>query len=244
MNLLKIVKFDFMNILRNPMLVIVNTIFPLLMIFIMGFVTRNGYNASSISSYDYYGVSIMIFTSLMICMSATNAFMEEKVKRGNTRIAFTPVSKTQIYLSKIIATYFLGTISYTLILLAGQFIFNIRFGGNNLIYIILLINMVSLFGSCLGVMFCSIFKQEEMANSIMQIPIMIFVFFGGTFFQTASLGKIIEKVSYLSPVKWVTECAFQVIYDNNFTLYLPTLAILVVAAIICIIICQITFKIV
>lgn len=242
MNFIKIVKFDFMNILRNPTLLITNTIFPIIMIGIMGFVTKSGYGASTISSYDYYGVTMMIFTALMIAMTATNAFMEEKVKRGNARIAYAPVSKTEIYLSKLISTYILGTISYSVILLIGQFLLHINFGGKNLLYIMFLINILSLFGGSLGTMFCSIFKNEEVANSIMQIPILVFTFFGGLFFPAASLGKIVEIISYISPIKWVTECMFNVIYDNDFRIYLPTIAILLLASIVCIIICQITFK--
>ncbi|MDP4145532.1 MAG: ABC transporter permease [Bacillota bacterium] len=242
MNFFKIIKFDFMNILRNPMLVMFNTIFPLILIGVMGFVTKGGYGAGVVSSYDYYGVTMMIFVALMISMTATNAFMEERVKRGNIRIVFAPVSKTEIYLSKLISTYILGTISYSIILLAGQYLFHINFGGESLPYIMLLINTLSLFGCSLGVLFCCIFKREEAANSTMQIPILLFVFFGGSFFSAASLGKLAEKISYLSPIKWITQSAFQIIYDSNFSIYVPTLALMLLASIICIIICEFIFK--
>lgn len=242
MNFIKVIKFDFINILRNPMLVILNTVFPLIMIGIMGFVTKGGYGAGDVSSYDYYGVTMMIFTAIFISMTATNTFMEEKVKCGNSRIVYAPVSKTEIYLSKLISTYILGTISYSVILLVGQYFFHINFGGKNILYIMLLINIFSLFGCALGTMFCCIFKSEDGANSVMQIPLLLFIFFGDLFFPVASLGKVAEAVSYLSPVKWVTECAFQVIYDNDFGLYLPTIALVMLGSIVCIIICQIIFK--
>ncbi len=242
MNFIKIVKFDFMNIIRNPMLLIVNTVLPLIMIGIMGFVTKNDYTASSVTSYDYYGVTMMIFTALMIAITATNTFMEETVKRGNSRIVYAPVSKTEIYLSKLISTYILASISYSVILIVGQFVFNINFGGKNILYIMLLINIISLFGCSVGTMFCCILKSEEGANSVINIPIMVFVFFGGIFFPVASLGKIVDTISYVSPVRWITECAFKVIYDNDFSIYLPTVIIGLVGSIICILICQITFK--
>lgn len=242
MNFIKIVKFDFMNILRNPMLVIFNTIFPLILIATIAFVTKGSYTAGDISSYDYYGVKMMIFTALFIALTATNTFMEEKVKKGNARIVYAPISKTEIYLSKLIATYILGTVSYSVILLAGQYLFHINFGGKNLLYVMLLINMISLFGCSLGTMFCCIFKSEEGANSVMNIVILLFVLLGGLFFSISSLGNLVENISYLSPVKWVTECIFQVIYDNDFSTYLPTLAIMIFGSILCIIVCQITFR--
>lgn len=242
MNFIKIVKFDFMNILRNPMLVLYNTVFPLMMIGIMGFVTKGSYTAGDIGSYDYYGVTMMIFTTLMIALTASNTFMEEKVKKGNARIVYAPISNLEIYLSKLISTYILGTISYSVILLVGQYLFHINFGGKNLIYIMLLINILCFFGSSLGTMSCCIFKSEEGANSVMNIPILLFVFLGSLFFPVASLGKLMERISYVSPVKWVTECAFQVIYDNDFSIYLLAVIIMLLGSIFCIIVCQITFK--
>lgn len=242
MNFIKIIKFDLENILRNPMLVIFNTIFPLILIAVMGFVTKGSYGSMNINSYDYYGVTIMIFTALFICMTATNTFMEEKVKKGNARIVYAPVSKTEIFLSKLISTYILGTISYSIILIICQYFFHINLGGKNVLYIMLLINMLSLFGCSLGTLFCCIFKSEQGANSTMQIAIVLFVFFGGVFFPIASLGKFVEKISNISPVKWVTECAFKIIYDNDFSIYLPTLVLVFAGSIICILICQIIFK--
>lgn len=239
---IKIIKFDLLNIIKNPTLVIVNTIFPFIIIGVMGFITKGGYGSLRINSYDYYGVTMMIFTAIMLAMTASNTFMEAKVRKGNTRIIYAPVSKTKIYLSKLIATYILGTISYSMIILLLQYIFNINFGGKNIIYIMLLINGLSLLGCSLGTMFCSIFKKEELANSIMQIPILLFVLLGGSFFPTESLGKSIANLSVISPIKWITECTFRIIYDNDFSIYVPTLGIILISSIVCIIICQITFK--
>lgn len=241
MRFIRIIKFDFMNILRNPMLVIFNTVFPLILIAVMGFVTKRGYEGS-VSSYDYYGVTMMIFTALFVAMTATNTFMEEKVKKGNTRIVYAPISKTQIYLSKLIATYILGTVSYNIILLLGQYLFHINFGGKSILYIMILINVLTLFGCCLGIMFCCIFRSEEGANSVMQLLLCFYIFFGGLFFSVDSLGKVVAKIACLSPIKWVTECIFKVIYDNDFSLYLPTIAIMLLGSIACIIVCQIAFK--
>lgn len=129
MNFIKIIKFDFMNIIKNPMLLIVNTIFPFILIGVMGLVTSGSFGAGNVSSFDYNGITMMIFVAFLIAMTASNTFMEEKVKRGNTRIIYAPVSKVKIYLSKMISTYILGSISYSFICFLGQFIFHINFGG-------------------------------------------------------------------------------------------------------------------
>ena len=66
----------------------------------LGFVTKGGFGTELVSSFDYYGVNMLIFSVGMIAITATNAFMEERVKRGNFRIVYAPISKEEIYLLK------------------------------------------------------------------------------------------------------------------------------------------------
>lgn len=171
MSLLKLITFDFMNILRNPVLVIANTAFPFVLILVMGFVTKSSFGAGGVSSYDYYGVNMMIFTAALIAMTTSNTFMEEKVKKANLRIVYAPVSTTSIYLSKLLSTFIFSVIMYSMNVLIAQTIFHLNFGGQYLTYFMLLLYVFLFFGCCLGTMFCSLFKNEEQANGIMQIPI-------------------------------------------------------------------------
>lgn len=224
------------------MLVFLNTVFPLLLIGIMGLVTKGSFGAGGVSSFDYNGVVMMIFTALIISATAVNTFMEEKVKKGNMRIIYAPVSKTQIYLSKLLSTYIFGIVSYSIIIIVGQFIFHINFGGKNIGYVILLIDLFTLFGCSLGIMCCCLFKSEEGANAIDPLIVLFFVIFGGVFFPVASLGKVVENISVLSPVRWVSECAFQIIYGQDFTLFIPVTVFIIIASFIFIMICQIKFK--
>lgn len=107
MNFLKILKFDFINILKTPMLVIMNTIFPLVLFGGFGVVTKSKFGGSLISSYDFYGVATIIICGVMVAMTVTNTFMAENVKSGNIRVMYAPVSKAEIYLSKLISSYIL-----------------------------------------------------------------------------------------------------------------------------------------
>ncbi|OUC02596.1 ABC transporter permease [Bacillus thuringiensis serovar medellin] len=242
MNFIKITRFDITNIIRNPTLLFSNTIFPFILIAIMGYVTKSSFGESTVSSYDYYGVNMIIFSTMLIAMTASNTFMEEKVKKGNIRIIYAPVSRTSIYLSKLLSTYIFGTICFSAILIVSQTLFQLNLGGQNLPYIILLINALLLFGCCFGTMFCCIFKSEEEANGFMQIPVAFFIFFGGVFFGVHRLGETVNLISKFSPVYWVSECAFRIIYDNDFSIFLPVTLGLLLASFFCIAICHIVFK--
>ncbi|RHW63975.1 ABC transporter permease, partial [Clostridium botulinum] len=43
-------------------------------------------------------------------------------------------------------------------------------------------------------------------------------------------------------VKWISECIFKIIYDKDFSMFVPTIAICISSSLIFIILCQITFK--
>lgn len=242
MKFLRMIKFDMLNIVRNPTLLFANTIFPFILIAMMGFVTKNNFGGNTVSSYDYYGVNITIFSAMLITMTAANTFMEEKVKKGNIRMVYAPVSRASIYLSKLLSTYIFGTVCYCSVLFLGQTLFHLNLGGRYLPYLMLLIDALVLFGCCFGTMFCCIFKNEERANGIMQIPVAFFVFFGGVFFGIHRLGEMINSISIFSPVYWVSECAFRLIYDHDFSIFLPVTLCLLLASIVCTAVCHIAFK--
>ncbi|PJZ01156.1 ABC transporter permease [Bacillus vallismortis] len=242
MNLLKLITFDFMNIVRNPVLVIANTAFPFVLILVMGFVTKNSFGAGGVSSFDYYAVNMMIFAAALIAMTASNTFMEEKVKKANIRIVYAPVSTSSIYLSKILSTWIFSIIMYSVNVLLAQTVFHLNVGGQNLPYVMLLLYVFLFFGCCFGTMFCCLFKNEEQANGIMQIPIAFFVFFGGVFFGIHRFGDTVNHISLLSPVKWVTECSFRLIYDQDVSMLLPVMTGLLLASIICIAVSHVVCK--
>ncbi|QTD42079.1 ABC transporter permease [Sporosarcina sp. Te-1] len=242
MRFIKIAVFDFRNIIRNPTLLFSNMVLPLILIGLMGFVTQSFFGSSLMSSYDYYGITMITLSALLIIMTATNAFMEEQVKKANIRMIYAPIAKAEIYLSKILSTFLIGTLSFSFILLIGQYVFQINFGGDHLPYIVILISMLALFGSCFGTMMCCVFGDEEKASSISQLPVLLFSAFGGIFFSTYGLGKTVALLSNLSPVKWIVECAFRIIYDNDLTLLMPVTITLLGASVVCVLVCQLTFK--
>ena len=115
-------------------------------------------------------------------------------------------------------------------------------GGENIFFFILLLNVLGFCGSCFGIMFCCIFKQEEQANAIMQIPLFIALLLGGVLFQVHRLGDFVNNIAKFSPIKWVTDCSYQIIFDNNFQLLIPTCLKILGLSVIFIFICQLLFR--
>lgn len=239
---LRILKFDFLNILKTPMLVLMNTLFPLILFASFGLATSPKFGGSIATSYDFYGVATMIMSGMFVSMSVTNTFMERTIKLANMRTLYAPLTKTDIYLSKLLSNFIFASISFTVICLIEQFIFGCNFGGRNIAFVIFLIILLTLFGCSFGTLACCILKSEEKANALMPIISILFIFFGGIFIPIGHLGRISSSIANLSPIKWVTECIYQIIYDGNFKCFADTCVMLVTLSIICVALCNLTFK--
>ncbi|MGW8958171.1 ABC transporter permease [Paenibacillus sp. NPDC055715] len=237
-----ILKRDFINLATNVSLILSNTVFPLLLIFVLGYLGEGLYGGSDVTAYDYYGVTILIYSALNVSMTAANSFMDQNVKRSNLRILYAPIPKSFIYLSKTVATFlFTGLCSIALVAIL-QLVFNIRLGGTSAVYTAVVLLCFDLFSSALGVLFCCLFKGEELTNKILSIINSVLAILGGLFFQLDGLGRTAEVISFFSPVKWVVETVLRIVYDGDFSLFLPTLLSFVIASLLLLWGCKRIFK--
>lgn len=242
MSFAKIVKFDLKNIFKTPMLVIVNIVEPVVLYVILGVIMKNEFTNKMMSSFDFYAVTTLIISATMIVMTTSNIFLDEKVKRGNKRVVYAPISKVQVYLSKLVSTFIFAIILFDVLALIEQYVFKCNFGGKNIIFVIILIDALTFFACSLSTAGCCILKNEDKTNSVIPLITSVFLFFSGIFVPLGDGGKIMKVLSALSPVRYVTECSMQIIYDNNFDLFGITIIMIIILSTICILICQFTFK--
>jgi len=238
-NLLIITKEDFINLIKNPMWIFYATLFPILLAVILGFLTKDSYG-SKVTSYDYYCITLMIYGILSSGMTAANAFMEERIKKPNMRIIYAPGNVRSIFLSKIIATFLFSFLFHLFDLALLSTVFRIHLAA--IPQIIVLFGLLELFSVTLGIMLCCIFKKESITNQILSLVTNLISILGGLLFSLDGYGNTIRKISALSPAKWLSNTSFQMIYDNNFNSYLPTLFLLIGVIVLMLVICSITFR--
>jgi ABC-2 type transport system permease protein len=238
-NLLIIAREDFMNLIKNPMWIFYATVFPILMVVILGFLTKDNYG-KEIGSYDYYGITLILYSLLSCGMTSANAFMEERIKKPNMRIIYAPGRVSSIFFSKIIATFVFSSIMHLFDMVLLCLVFSIHLAA--IPQMILLFSLVELFSITLGIMLCCIFKTEGMTNQILSLVVFLISIFGGLLFSMDGYGEVVRKICSLSPAKWFSNTAFQMIYDNNYSTLLPTVILLTVTIVVMIIISLLTFR--
>jgi len=194
--------------------------FPVALVLVLGFLTSGGYG-DTVTSYDYYGVALMIYSIFSSASLAANSFMEERVKSPNMRIVYSPVRPFCIHFSKVLASFIFCSICYTTAGVILHLLVGVNYGQHNILFIYILMLFGILLFSSLGVMMCCILKSESAANQILSLLTSVASLLGGIFFQVDGLGQIIAKISWISPAKWMMTAAMQIIYDKNLNLFLP-----------------------
>lgn len=236
----QIFKMDLMNNFKNPILINFNSLFAVAMVLIMGFLTGGNY-ANGMDAYNYYAVAFLVFGMLEGAMTATNCFMERDIKKPNLRILYSPCGKFPIYFSKIAASFVFDYVLH-LLLFVVFLPMGVNLGGANVGWIILMMAPVEFASAALGVLFCCIFKCEETASSILSLFISVIAFLGGAFFSLDGMGSTLAMISRISPIKWLIDVFFAVIYDGNLAGVAPVVLGGVGISVLLVIGCQKTFR--
>lgn len=235
-----ICKQDFMNLAKNPMWLFYVLAFPILLVGVMGFFMEGSYG-TEITSYDYYGISLMIYGALNAATIGANSFMEERIKAGNMRIIFSPQPDSYLYFSKIIAAFLFTEIAYFIDFGILHYLFGVNIGGMYTGYVLAVLTMAILFSSALGVMCCCILKSENITNQILSTLLTILCLLGGVFFSLDGFGETVRKICLLSPVKWIMNTLFAIIYDRYLGQVLPTIFMLAAGTVIIVVLCGVFF---
>lgn len=212
-------KQDFSNLLSSPGTLAILLVFPSVLILLMGFLFDSLYATPLVSSYDFYGVTMIFFIAMMGATIPANCFLEKSIKNGNTRIFYSPISRVSVYSSKILACFLFIGISLSLNVIVFQGFSLVNFGGSNMVYVILLLLNFVLFLTLLSSAICVTLRSEELTNTILSNVMSVLGILSGIFFPIASLGTIFEKIAGLSPLTWTMECVFQLIYDGTSSNY-------------------------
>lgn len=234
-------KRDFGNMVKSPVLLQFSTAFPVLLTLIMGFLCQGSYGAE-VTSYDYYGITMLLFAVIGVSVSAANSFMEKGIKACNLRVIYSPIRVSYIYLSKIIATFLYTSVCFMVVMGVCKFLLGVNYGGKNSGYVVLLILLLDLLSAALGVMFCCIFKSEEVSSQILSMANNVFGILGGLFFQIDGLGKAAGTLSNISPVKWVLAGIMKIIYDGDLSLVAPISVIFLSLTAVLLLVCRLTFR--
>ena len=137
--MLTIMKQDLINLWKNKPIMMYLLIYPILLIPITGFVFNSIFTGGILNSYDYYGVTMMIYLSMATVIILPETLFGSSVKYANYRIIYSPIPRYQIYMSKLFVSILLSYLilaCYTIVFNATKIDFEKPFEGESTIAII------------------------------------------------------------------------------------------------------------
>lgn len=211
---LNLVKFDIgYNILKKPTILTYLFIFPVVIFFLLSFIMSGSFSGE-ISSYDYFGLTIMIYFQLTMGTMVSNMIMEEDVKLPNMRIAYSLENESFIYKSKIIALILCDICSIIFYIEILKNIAHVNFGESEFIVFLCYLSL-GIFSICLGTFLCILLKDESICNNLLGVIQLVLCALGGVFFPVSYMGKLGVTLSYFSIVRWINYAIGEYVYTNN-----------------------------
>ncbi|MBA1435239.1 ABC transporter permease [Bombilactobacillus bombi] len=224
--MLTIMQQDIKNLIKNKPIMMYLILYPLILILITGFVCSSIFSNDILSSYDYYGVTMMIYLSMATVIILPELLFGSHVKFANYRIVYAPIDRTKIYLSKLIVSIGFSYIILSIYMLMFNALDLVNYGGTRVGSLLILDLAVITFSTTFGGAFCLLLKNEDLSTKLLNILINILAIISGLFVPMYIFGKKIANISNMSPIAKVMSSFFGIIYDNNFNQLFTTIEIL------------------
>lgn len=231
---------------RNKQAVIMSTVFPILMMALMGTAGKGeARDAMSYMTYIFPGILGMAYAA--IALIALPVMIASYRERGIfKKIKITPFSTSKIMVSIFSTQLFIMAIQTVIILGISIFIFNVQLNFSS-IYTLLLIPLLlmgalSLLG--IGLIIGIYANNAKNATTMGNLSNLVFIFLGGTFFPTDVWPKMLIPLISINPLKYIIEAIRKTLIfeTQSLTTYLTEISVLTAIAVITLIFCVKVFK--
>lgn len=185
-------------------------VLPILLILIIGYLTKNNFT-ENITSYQYYSIPVMLFMYIGYGINSSFAFVDRYNRRGNFRLLYVPINPVYIYISHIISGTISGMVTALINLILIKYLFRMNYG-KNFILILLTFTTIILVSNAIGIILSLVIDNAIVIEEIFTVSQLILCFMGGCFFELESIANLPRVVAYISPVKWVLKGINDIIY--------------------------------
>ncbi len=228
--------------IKDFFIIVYSVVFPLLLIVLLGYLTTNFFKGDNrVTSNDYYTLVMLPFYLLTSTITVAYVAKDESLRKTAYRFIIAPIDKGAIVLSKILSCTIVIWLCAIFNLTVTRFLLGVKLGQST--FIILLMFLAETFASAAFGIFLGICINSFSAiKGILNIPLNIFALLGGVFFPVGSLGVTFDRMSYVSPCKWINRGLMAAVYDNNFNILIYTIVVCTAIGILFSVLSVISFK--
>ena len=203
---------EVMRLVKSPGAIIANIIFPVIFLGLMG--GSLSQNLAGNVGYDFLQfimVGMIAFNMFMGTASGITALVAEKQMNMTQELFVSPVSRYTIIIGRMIGTSIGSLVSLIGVLLVA-FIMRIPFGGIQMLWLLLVTPIFCLSGASLGVFFIGFVQDSKVAQMGAMLIVMPQMFFSGTIIPISNSTGLIDVLTQLMPLTYITDLARGVYY--------------------------------
>ncbi len=190
-----------------------NIIFPVLLTVILGYLSSESYG-NAFTGYHYYSIVTLPFCIALSIITAAYAAKEEAYKKTAIRFLFTPISKFQLILSRLLSCSIILSCCNLVVLLFNMLVLKLPIK-EDFLQILMLLSALSFTVCSAGLFIGYGIKNFLMVKNMINIPVMAAGILAGAFYPFGSLNPTWETVIRVSPLTWINRSMFSCIYDGK-----------------------------
>lgn len=171
--------------------------------------------SKGMSSADYYAISMFTMITFYSIMSAMNLVLSDRQQGVASRIYLTGVSNSAILLGKLIGGMLATAVQLTLLYVFTRFVLRVNWGLNDWQIIGVTASLVYL-SVAIGIGLATGIRNQSFLTVASNAVIPVFAFLGGSYIPLSTLNSaLINQLSNISPIKWVNDSLFYLIFGGQ-----------------------------
>lgn len=163
------------------------------------------------SAMDYYAITMLTLITLYSAMTGAAAIKGERTLKTLNRLLCSPIRKDEILIGKILGALAI-TLLQALVVLAFSKIFLKTYWGDHMGTVLMLVMSEIIMAVSLGMGIAFVTKNDK---EIINLLIPLIGFFGGGYIPIEALGGTVQKLSGFSPLRWINQSLFSVVFSND-----------------------------
>lgn len=171
--------------------------------------------SKGMSSADYYAISMFTMITFYSIMSAMNLVLSDRQQGVASRIYLTGVSNSAILLGKLIGGMLATAVQLTILYVFTRFVLRVNWGTNDWQIIGVTASLVYL-SVAIGIGLATGIGNQSFLTVASNAVIPVFAFLGGSYIPLSTLNSaLINQLSNISPIKWVNDSLFYLIFGGQ-----------------------------
>jgi ABC-2 type transport system permease protein len=167
-------------------------------------------------SLDYYTVTMLTMILLYASLTGFWSIRGDIEQMTGNRTLCAPVRKYEFLTGKVLGCIGVTFLQALVVLLFSGLVLK-AYWGEDLVTVCILLMSQSIMAVSLGAGLAYLFKNGDAASGIINTAVPLIVFLGGGYVPLDVMGASFEKLSNISPVKWINSALFRVIYDGDYS---------------------------